>query len=516
MSFFDSLTQGNIVPQWDSLRCGGFGCPQFIFMYILPYYLISLFHSIGFSFINSAKLLLGLSFIASAVTMYAFTKEEFGKKAGLIGGIYYLFAPYHLVDLHFRTDVGEALSFAILPFLFLATNKIITSGSFNWISFQAIALMLLLLSHQAIFSMAFLFLFCYAIFKWKNERKKSTLSIRNLIFSLMLGLLLSAFYWIPILTEAKYVFWGIHGSVLFIEPINLFFFSPWRFGFLFQGPEGQLSFIIGYFHLLIIISAIILLTRKTKSHKSRKYISFFLISFFIAFFMMLSLSKGLWNIVPFLNKSQFSYRLLLPIAFFTSSIAAIILKKLPNKWIVIICLAIIFSTILNWGHRRVMPEINDNYLRKELVQTAPTFEVTIPKWVNLKHIGQYKRSTSIETISGEADILALQKKITKHEYIIRAKTNITVRENTFYYPGWTLRINNNLHPIDYLNKQFPGVITFQLDKGLYKIDLTFSNTPIRTISSFMSVISALALFLPLIFPRIFGWQRPKDAHREVN
>src|SRR5260221_7984584 len=50
MTFYNSLSQGNIIPRWSDTSCGGFGCPDFIFLYIFPYYVISLFHFVGFSF----------------------------------------------------------------------------------------------------------------------------------------------------------------------------------------------------------------------------------------------------------------------------------------------------------------------------------------------------------------------------------------------------------------------------------------------------------------------------------
>lgn len=499
MSFYDTLMEGNIIPQWDSLRCAGFGCPQFIFMYTFPYYFMSFFHILGFSFINGAKLLLSFSFIASGIAMYVFIKETFGEKAGFIAGFFYLFAPYHLVDLHFRTDLGEAPSFAFIPFLFMATSKIIKQNSIKWAIIQAIVLILLLLSHQAIFFMTTPFLLCYGIYIWKNMPKKTITSIKLFLFSFTLFLLLSAFYWIPIVLEAKDIYWGVYGHVLFIEPISLFFLSPWQFGFLFQGPKGELSFVIGYIHLFIIIAAILFMIRKTKYDNNKKHIAFFLMSFLIAFFMMLPLSQELWNAIPFLSKSQFSYRLLLPISFFTSVIAAVILRRLPNKWIIVICAITMFSTILNWGHRRTIPTIDDAYLKNELTKDSPVFEVTIPKWVDLEHIEQYKRLAPIEITSGNADIVTLQRKTEKHEYVIHAKTSVTLRENTFYYPGWKVFANNNPVEIAYTTLQLPGTINFTLPKGLYKVELSFTPTPMRIVAQYISLISFFSLITFLLF-----------------
>src|SRR5947207_1977926 len=75
-SFFESLKDGNIIPRWDAYRCGGYGCPQFEYMYILPYYIVSFFHFLGLSFIVSLKLLLSLSYIFSGIGIYLFVKKD--------------------------------------------------------------------------------------------------------------------------------------------------------------------------------------------------------------------------------------------------------------------------------------------------------------------------------------------------------------------------------------------------------------------------------------------------------
>ena len=62
--------------------------------------------------------------------MYFWIKDQFGKTAGFVAAIFYLFAPYHLLDLHYRASVGEVLSFVFIPLVFLFARKIIVSPKF--------------------------------------------------------------------------------------------------------------------------------------------------------------------------------------------------------------------------------------------------------------------------------------------------------------------------------------------------------------------------------------------------
>lgn len=503
MPFYQSLREGNLIPQWADKLCGGYGCPDYIFMYIFPYYVISFFHFIGFSFIDSVKLIVATSFVASGIAMYVWAKEEFGKISAFVSAIFYVFVPYHLVNTHFRVDIAESVSYLFLPLNFLATKKIFEKKSKQWFILQVLFLVLLILSHQAVSLAFFFFIVLYGFLTWRKSRQK----LRTLVYyftSILSALLLSAFYWLPIIIEKQYVMWGNHAFITFPE-IYEFFYSPWRYGFLFQGPIGQLSFIIGYIQWIIFAISIFFLF---KLRKHNVLFTFFLLSFATIFFMMQSFSKIVWEIVPLIKNFQFTYRLLNLSSFFISAIAGIVVARFNNKrFIIIICFLAIFPTILNWGNRRTIPEIGDDYLLNEIAHEKQAFgDFTTPKWVNLENVDLLqKRKDQIEIVDGKAIILKKNLTSTKHAYLIDAKKDSTIRENTFYYPGWILKINNKEAQIDYKSKKYPGIITFSVNTGIQKVDLKFENTPIRTISLWVSIFTSIALV-------IFGFSKALDRY----
>ncbi|MBI3366451.1 hypothetical protein HY041_02390 [Candidatus Roizmanbacteria bacterium] len=464
-------------------------------MYILPYYAISALHLIGFSFVNSIKLLLSIEYIFSGITMYYWVKSQWGKKAGFIAGIFYQFAPFHLVDLHFSNDIAHMMTYALIPLNFLLVEKIVETENIKFVLLQAGLLTLLITSHQAIALWAFAFIICYAFLLYWKVYKKNVKGIIYFICSSVLGLLLSIFYWLPILFYSKYIFQGANASIDF-EKTYLFLFSPWRMGFLFQGPRGQLSFVIGYMQILVFFVAIFFL-RKLKE-KTRKYSSyFFIFSSLFAFFMSQQISKSIWEIIPLIKNFQYSYRLVLPISFCLATIGGIFSRYISNKFLIIICTLTILSTILNWGNRRTIPEIGDKELQHELLSGyTPTNIVIKPKWVGQKEFYDFQSSPSkkpLEILNGSAQILAISRTTSKHEYLINAQSQATLKENTFYFPGWDLKINNNPYPINYLDKQFPGIITFKLNKGLYRAELSFTDTKIRQVYSWISLTSLIAM-----------------------
>lgn len=492
MPFYQSLTEGNIIPQWAGDLCAGYGCPDYIFMYILPYYIISFFHFIGFSFITSIKALLIGSFISSGIFMYFWAKEELDKTGGFVSAVFYLFAPYHLVNTHFRVDIAEVVAYMFLPLNFLATKKVIELQSRKWFMVQILALTFLILSHQAVALSFFLFIIIYGIFIWKRNH----FLIKRLIYfflTISCSILLATFYWLPILLEKQYILWGKHGGIVF-PSLYEFFYSPWRFGFLLQGPIGELSFIIGYIQWIVMVISLILVF-KTKN-KNRELLIFFIVSFFVIFLAMQSFSKLIWETVPFIKFFQFTYRMLSLTALFTATIAGITVVQVNKRWFtLIICFLAISLTILNWGNRRTIPEIDDTYLKNELVNEENKLgDFTRPNWVNLDSLDYIKtRNGSIEAIKGDAEIFFIQRTSTLHEYVIKTKTESTFNENTFYFPGWTLRVNNKNHPIDFSSKRYPGIIIFNLSQGLYKVDLMFTDTPTRSVSKQISLLTFLVI-----------------------
>ena len=137
-----------------------------MFVYPTPYYIISALHFLGFGFINSTKILLASSFIFSGITMYIYLRSEVKSIAAFTGAIFYLFAPYHFLDLHFRASVAETLSFVFLPIIFLSINKL--NKNIFWPIFLILSFAGLILTHQAITLSFTPIIILYFLFKLYN------------------------------------------------------------------------------------------------------------------------------------------------------------------------------------------------------------------------------------------------------------------------------------------------------------------------------------------------------------
>ncbi|MEK7450638.1 MAG: hypothetical protein AAB662_01720, partial [Patescibacteria group bacterium] len=73
-NFYQNLAEGNIIPRWAGNLNWGYGHPILEFLYPLPSYFASFFHLLKFTLVDSVKLVFGISFILSGLSMYIFIK----------------------------------------------------------------------------------------------------------------------------------------------------------------------------------------------------------------------------------------------------------------------------------------------------------------------------------------------------------------------------------------------------------------------------------------------------------
>ena len=93
-----ALSDGQFPVRWvEGFR---YGDPTYNFYAPFPYYLGALISYLGFSFLATTKILFGLSFFLSVVTMYLLIKELFGRKLALAASALYLYAPYRSLDVY--------------------------------------------------------------------------------------------------------------------------------------------------------------------------------------------------------------------------------------------------------------------------------------------------------------------------------------------------------------------------------------------------------------------------------
>ena len=320
--------------------------------------------------------------------------------------------------------------------------------------------------------------------------------------------MLSSYYWLPAVLEVKYTWYKFAGGNPQFVSLQSLLFSPSRYGFLFQGNDGEHRLIIGYAHLIVLAILAVFLLKKRFAKKELIYALWLLVSFIFVVFMILPQSWYIWRTLSYMNNFQFAWRLLIIVAFISSTAAGLIITKIKHKGLIILlCLFVILSTILNWGNRKMVPEdknmyknewvLYTEYYDESNLQNSKRFDLNPRLFV--KQLAMKYPQKPMNIINGDGNVLSLSRTPIKHEYIVYTKSILKLKENTNYFPGWTLKVNNKLQKINYRERNHEGKMVFMLSPGLYHVIFTFEDTPIRYYSKIISGITALLLAMILVF-----------------
>lgn len=486
-NFYQNLSEGNFIPRWAGNLNWGYGHPILEFLYPLPSYIASFFHFVGFSLIDSVKIVFGLGMILSLLFMYLWLSAFLGEIPAVLGAILYTYAPYRFVDLYVRGDIGENLAFAFVPLTLYFLYKLYKYQKYKYSIFGVISLALLILSHNAISLMLVPFIIFYGLLLlYLSKNRKSY--IINLISLTLIGFSLSAFFWIPGLIEGKYTLRNIvtHGIYLkrFVD-IKALFYGPWSFG-----GTGQFTVQLGIASWIsIFFSPFVLYYLHKKKNKSYILTLSLIIFSLFSLFMMLKESNFLWSKFILLQNFQFPWRFLAVTVFTTSVLGAYLISAVSNKFkkiIFVLILLIIFVQGKDYIKANGYLQNPDKFFTGVYNSTTDTGESS-PIW-SVRFMEKAPK-THLELLDGDAKIAETKRMSTYHAYNVEVKKKTLFAENTLYFPGWEIKANGIPQNIEFQNKDYRGVMTFHLDKGSYVVEAIYKETKLRLFSDIISFVS---------------------------
>lgn len=163
MSFYKNLSEGQFIPRWAGELNATYGYPMHMFNYMLPYFFASALHWMGIGFIDSIKAEYGIAYVVSNLAFYGYAKRKFAPLPAILATACFAFAPYHLIDLHYRGTPGETTAFVWLPICLWLAELWMEKKQIKYGMGMAAAVAALILSHQAI---ALFFIPILAMYTW--------------------------------------------------------------------------------------------------------------------------------------------------------------------------------------------------------------------------------------------------------------------------------------------------------------------------------------------------------------
>lgn len=510
----NSLEDGMLPVRWVENLGFGYGYPIFNFYAPLPYYIGGVIDLLGADSMVATKIMFGIGVIFSGITMFFFLKRFFTPFVAVTGGLIYLYFPYHAVNVYIRGAVGEYFAYAFLPLVFLAAYSLHESaGKYKKIPLPYTLLLscsvfLVTVSHNLSAFMMIVLLAAFAAISVFTVKYKRTFLVA-LGGGILLGIGLSAFYFLPAILESRYtnvasqVGAGADYKNHFVC-ISQYWNSMWGFGGTAAGCIDGVSFKLGKQNILLFIVALVVMAYIYIKRRKIKNIALInAILAFVAILLTLSVSKVVWDTLPFMPYLQYPWRFINFIGlFFTFSIAYLLFKlgKLFGEKIMVVgSIGVILATLLlnaklftpqNYRDNPSSYYTNTRYIHFDVSKLTSEY---MPK--NFEKPKRVENLPVALLVSEEAQFTNVVKKTQRITADYASFEDAMIHVNIAYYPAWHIYVNGKEMEV----KEDSKGMNISVPKGAGKIEIEYQETPAAIVGNIMTLGSFITVIAGIIF-----------------
>ena len=497
--FHQAILAGKIPPRFVPDLSFGFGYPLFNFVFPLPFYLGEMFYLAGFSLVYSIKAVLLLSTILAMFGMFLLLKEFSDYKYALLGSLVYTYAPYRATNLYVRGAIGEVVALSLFPFIFLYVYRQLISKSTNKsnIALGGIAIGFLVLSHN-IASYMFLPYVAFFVLLFLLFNKGSLKNLPGVFLQALLGLTISAFFWIPALLESKLVKYSTVFNYIDHFPTLRQLVTPYfGYGASVAGPYDGMSFFVGFAYIatMVIIFAIVISKWQWLTNVHKTIALWLGISLLTTFFMMNHRSSFLWELLPFLKYFQFPWRFLMVITFCVP-LGVAVLSKQPKSNLLFMTIFTFSLFSIPYFRPQDFQLRDDNYYLAKYIpkeSTIDTYNLQQEEYLRLPVDTQERPGNLYEPFFGElpsnASVNRLNSFDATLELTLTAPTMINY--NKYNYPGW--HASNNGNDIGITSGSPYGQISVDLPVGEHILSVYYKESGYKLFLDILSLVTFTGL-----------------------
>jgi hypothetical protein len=538
-----ALRDGHFPVRWMGDANYGFGYPFYNYYAPLSIYIATLFRFLGFSFVRSIEAAQVIGFLTAALGIYLLARRWFHHEwAAFLSSVAYTTAPFHLVNVYVRGDsLAEFWAMAWYPWVILAADSLFTTeeNGFPYGRVAALALFYaaIVLSHNISALIFTPFLLLFILLRWlfwgaSNAEYESTLFnsqhmcvLLPILFAVILGLALAAWFFIPALaeqsfaqlgpvTEGYFAYTNHFRGLDLVQPSLLFDFDVSGGNAFSMGLVQALGALVGSLTLIYV------------AFRMRSIawtpVLFVLLTLLISTFMIMPFSAFLWANLPLLSFTQFPWRFL-SIQAFAAAFAIGALAFLPYCRVVTIAAAVLLIlssfTALETDHLL----INDKDVRAQSLAEYEWFTGNIGSTVNAEYLPEtvqprfytsswlnnknraFARSIEGELINAEQT----ESRTVEQTWIVKVgDSGATVLFPTMAWPGWVASVDGQATSIQ--PAPGSGHIMLQLPSGDHTIKLQLMRTPVRFFAELIS-LGALLLLIFLVIKARGPWEASQTA-----
>ncbi|MFQ6000390.1 MAG: 6-pyruvoyl-tetrahydropterin synthase-related protein, partial [Anaerolineae bacterium] len=515
-----ALRQGVIYPRWFPDFAYGYGHPVLNYYSPLAYYVGQIFHLLGAGYILSTRLTFLAGFLLAGLAIYLLARDLLGRFPALVAAVAYTYAPYHLADTYLRGALAESLAFLFMPLALWAIGRLFSQKEVAYALVAALAYGGLILTHNLtalIFAPLFL---AYALLRALIGREFRSLALVGLALLLALGL--TAFYWLPALTEAPWV--GLaagFASTGYRDHLTSLreSISPFLLYRYFPNQAVKAEHPLGLIHVFLLLVSMVAVFRLARIGQKRTWwqMALFLLVAALSFFMTLTYSLPLWKLLePLLAPLQYPWRFMgvasLGVAFLAGGVTFWAKEEREGGfWGYPLGLSLMaLSVISGLAH---LPLENLEMAETEVtvarmweedfahrqIGTTWTAEY-LPIWVRADRSEISLPPSTPKALDPRGfevqKVVVIQEGYLWHELEVKSARGTTLRFHTFYFPGWQGYADKK--KVDtYPSGEF-GLVTVEVPAGEHKILLRFEETRERKVANAFSLATSILLVVALL------------------
>lgn len=509
--FYLAIKQGQFFPRWIGDVDRGVGSPIFIYLYPLPYYIITALHIARFSLIDSLKISWSIFYLLSGIAMFWFLRNFLTQKSAFLGAIFYMWNPYRFVQLYVRGTYEETIAYGFIPLIFLAVLKIFQGKELAWF-WGGLSFGLLLLTHSSI-TLMFIpgLLLCVLILAMQKDHD----FIKKCFLLIILGLALSALTSLPNFFERDLVQiqYRLGKGDLYLTNLVSWWrliYSPWER----QPLPPQL---LGFAQLAVMIISVLIIIKSWLLSKSPKFSSiknlFFIsacIWILVALILMIDtpLSRLIWKNVGALHFIYVPYLLLQLIVFWVSVLAAITVSVFKSQKIYLALLAGVVVGNLIY----IRPDYSFNIKDPDLY----SFDGSLSQFYEFypatatKGDRRFKKYPLVRASLRSTIISVSEKKYNHIALKVDAKKNELLTFQQLYFPGWKAYLDDREIPISFKKESVEmrldrppetdqGLMVVSIPPGLHNLKLEYHATLWRILGEIVSLATVLFMVCFAIF-----------------
>lgn len=495
--FYRAMLSGDLKPTWSNWFAN-YGMPVPMVAHQLISYLGAWITLITNNTITSWKIVALIAAILSNVIFYRFLRIYFKPLPSFVAIFLYNVAPYRILNLFVREALPEFFASVFFPLMLMALYYLIKERKIWAIPFLAIASCGVALSHPMMLVVSSFITIPYLFFLLKDEKDK----IRPFFLSGILmvwGLLMAAYYLLPLQLEIKYFYYGTGNHLTPGQTLHLNnFIDPNWYYFLDRDILNRGHFVTpGLFEVIIVGVGILFVVGRIIKNKKWKPDIFDLIVgvSIITLFFTTDYSLIFYQNINILSNIQFPWRMLSLFIFLPPIIVAYILNQFDEQKTRILALCLIAFFAFTRFPQLYSKNNTDHPFSRYLFTTVNLHSTNMNTIWTGETVDYPVKTVKPEIIEGKGKIVTRIQSNSWRRYTVDNQTPTRMVDYTFYFPGWRVWVDGQLTDIQFQDPNYRGVITYNVPAGKHDVYVRFTDTKVRMLGNLISLAAVIGFIL---------------------